>query len=157
ALGLLAAAIAINFPLLDFLVRRTPGLGMALNALLLMTTALALSILPGFRLEELMQRISGGVDPLRLRILMARFAWSIVTLAAVLLIGLYAGKQMLLDRGYDKVEEEYRKSNIHEHTLDEVKSIIPRMHKELVLISLRLLIPAAMLGVGAIVLKRKQT
>jgi hypothetical protein len=157
AIGLVAAAIAINFPLLDNLVRRTPGLGVAQNARLLMATALALSILAGFGLEELMQRISAGMDPLRLRILMARFAWSIVAFAAVMLIGLYAGRQKLLDRGYSKAEEEYRKTSVHEHTLDEVKSIVPRMHKELVLISLRLLIPATMLGVGAIVLKRKRS
>src|ERR1051325_3669986 len=138
AIGIVAAAIAINFPLLDNLVRRTPGLGVAQNARLLMTTALALSILAGFGLEELMQRISAGIDPLRLRRLMARFAWSTLALSLFMTIGLYATKQMILHRGYTKAEEEYRKTSIHEHTLDQVKSIVPRMHKEMALIRLRL-------------------
>ncbi|HEV8292707.1 MAG TPA: hypothetical protein VGP94_12325, partial [Tepidisphaeraceae bacterium] len=157
AIGMVAAAIAINFPLLDNLVRRTPGLAVAQNARMLMTTALALSILAGFGLEELIQRVSGGVDPLRMRRMMARLAWSVTTLAAVMTVGLYATRQMILTRGYSKAEEEYRKTSIHEHTLAEVKSIVPRMHKEMVLISLRLLIPATMLGVGAMILKRKRT
>jgi hypothetical protein len=157
AIGLVAAAIAINFPLLDSLVRRTPGLGVAQNARLLLTTALALSILAGFGLEELIQRISAGIDPVRLRRLMARFAWSLLALSLFVTIGLYATKQLILNRGYAKAETEYRKSSVHEHTLDQVKSIVPRVHKEMVLISIRLLIPATMLGVGAIVLRRKRT
>ncbi|HEV8604592.1 MAG TPA: hypothetical protein VGQ99_04460 [Tepidisphaeraceae bacterium] len=148
-MGIVAAAIGINFPLLDNVVRRIPGLGMAQNARLLLTTALALSILAGFGMEELMQRVNAGIDSARLRKVMANLAWIAVALAAAGAGTLLASKAFILQRGYGKAEAEYRKTAVHEHTLTEVKGVVDRVHAELVRTSLRLLIPATMLGAGA--------
>src|SRR5439155_20631098 len=59
-----------------------------------------------------------------------------------------------LTRGYARAATEYRVSASHEHSLEHVKSLVRRVHTELVLTSLRLLIPAAILGLAAFLLWR---
>jgi hypothetical protein len=78
----------------------------------------------------------------------------VVAMAMGAFVILVAGKGKILDRGYRAAEKEYNKTTLHEHTLKEVHEMVDRVHKELVFTSVRLLIPAVMLGLGAFVLSR---
>jgi hypothetical protein len=151
-LSIIAAAIAIKFPGVDHLVRLIPGLNVAQNARMLVVTALALSILAGFGLQELMVQLRGGVDPVRMRKWSARIALALSGLAVLGVIVLLAVKGPILRSGTARAEAEYNTGTEHEHSLEHVKDVVRRVHLELVLTSARLLIPAAMLGLAALML-----
>jgi hypothetical protein len=143
-------------PGVDHLVRLIPGLNVAQNARLLVVTALALSILAGFGLQELMAQLRGGVDPERMRKWAARIAVALSALAVLAIIVLLAAKNPILNRGWERAEAEYKSNPVHEHSLEHVKSVVQHVHLELVLTSARLLIPAAMLGLAALMLWHHQ-
>jgi hypothetical protein len=155
-LGLVAAAIAIKLPGVDHVVRKVPGLNVAQNARLLVVTALALAILAGFGLEALLIALRAGVDYPRLRKVLARTAIALAGVAVVVALVLLAARSPILNKGYARAEAEYKNSPAHEHSLEHVKGLVRRVHTELVLTSLRLLIPAAMLGLAAFLLWRHQ-
>jgi hypothetical protein len=153
-LAFIAAAIAIKFPGVDHLVRLIPGLNVAQNARMLVIAALALSILAGFGLDALTQQLRDGIDPVRTRKALARIACSLAGIALLASIVLLAAKNPILNRGYTKAETEYNANPVHEHSLEHVKTVVRRVHLELLLTSARLLIPAAMLGLAAFLLWR---
>jgi hypothetical protein len=155
-LALVAAAIAIKFPGVDHVVRYIPGLNVAQNARLLVVSALALAILAGFGLDALTLQLRDGIDPVRTRKWLMRIACTLAAIALLATIVLFAAKNPILNRGYAAAEAEYKATPIHEHSLDHVKSVVRRVHLELLLTSARLLIPAAMLGLAALLLWRHQ-
>lgn len=151
-IGLIATAIAIKLPLIDHVVQRIPGLNVAQNARLLVVAALALAILSGFGLEYLTRLLREGVEPVRLRKVLK---WSSIVLASLAVISasvLWLAKKPILNRGYAKAEADYKTADLHEHSLEYVKGLVGRIHTELLLTSVRLLIPAAMLAIGALLL-----
>lgn len=153
-LGLAAAAIAIKLPGVDHVVRKIPGLNVAQNARLLVVTALALAILAGFGLESLLSSLRAGVYYPRLRKTLARAAIALAGIGVVMALVLLVARSPILNRGYARAESEYKNSAVHEHSLEHVKTLVRRVHTELVLTSLRLLIPAAILGLAAFLLWR---
>jgi hypothetical protein len=153
-LALIAAAIAIKFPGIDHLVHYIPGLNVAQNARLLVVTALALSILAGFGFESLMQLLREGVDPQRLRKMLGRIACVVAGIAVLAAIVLLIAKTPILNRGYASAKTEYDANVPHEHSLEYVNSVVRRIHTELLLTSLRLLIPATFLAIAALLLWR---
>jgi hypothetical protein len=155
-LGLTAAAIAIKLPGIDHAVRKVPGLNVAQNARLLVVTALALSILAGFGLEAFLHRLRDGVDVARLRRGLWRTALVLTIVGVLGALVLLAARGPILNRGYGRAETEYKQWPVHEHSLEHVKALVRRVHTELVLTSLRLLIPATMLGLAALLLWRHQ-
>ena len=154
--GLITAAIAIKLPVVDHVVRTVPGLNVAQNARLLVVTALALSILAGFGLDGFLRRLRGGVDLARVRRGLTRTALALTVAGVLAAIVLLAARGPILRRGYARAEAEYKQWPVHEHSLEHVKGLVRRVHAELVLTSLRLLIPAAMLALAALLLWRHQ-
>lgn len=151
-IALISAAIAIKFPGIDHLVRLIPGLNVAQNGRLLVVTALGLAILSGFGLQELTALLRQRVEPIRLR---KTLKWCAISLFAIAMTGavvLLAAKGPILNRGYAKAEASYKAGDAHEHNLDYVKNQVDRIHKELLLTCARLMIPAAMFGLVAILL-----
>jgi len=154
-IGAVAALIAIRFPGVDQVVRHVPGLNVAQNARLLGVTAMALALLAGMGLEVVTEALRRGVDLVGTRRTLAVAAVVLALVATVGGLGLLIGKNPILRGGYAKAEREYKTSTVHEHTLEQVKGVVDRVHAELVFTCARLLIPAGMLGVAAWMLWRR--
>jgi hypothetical protein len=155
-MALIAAGIAIKIPGVDHIVRLIPGLNVAQNARLLVVTAFALSILAGVGLNSLMLMLRQGIDPMRLRKILARTAMAVAAIAIIASITLLAAKGPILRRGEETAIAEYKTDSVHEHSLEYVKALVGRVHTELLFTSLRLLIPAFFLGWAAFMLWRHQ-
>jgi hypothetical protein len=140
-LGGIATLIAIRTPLVDQIVRRIPGLNVAQNARLLGVTALALALLAGFGLEALVTRLKDAGDPPKLRKRLALSAAAVASLAILLTLVLLIGKGTIVNRGIVRAKERYDADPVHEHSWPHVENLVRRVHTELTLTGLRLLIP----------------
>jgi hypothetical protein len=145
-LVVVATLIAIRFPGVDHLVRFVYGLNVAQNARLLGVAALGLAMLAGMGLEALVARVRAGDDFARLRKVLGWGATALAGLALFSVLVLWAAKGPILNRGYAKAEQQYNASAEHEHSLEYVRNLVRRVHTELMLTGVRLLIPAAALG-----------
>jgi hypothetical protein len=148
-IGGVAAAIAIRLPLLDHVVQRIPGLNVAQNARLLGVAALALALLCGFGVEALVDRLRQGADAPKLRKGLAWSACAVAGIAVVLTLVLLIGRGTIINRGIVKAKERYDADPVHEHSWPYVERLVERVHAELTRTSVRLLIPAGMLGGAA--------
>ena len=157
-IGAIATAIAIRLPLIDHAVQRIPGLNVAQNARLLGVTALALALLSGFGLEALAAQFKEIGDMPKLRKRLALAAGGVAALAVVLTLILLIGKGTIVNRGIVKAKDRYDADPVHEHSWAYVEKLVRRVHTELTLTGVRLLIPASMLGgaAGILWLHRRQ-
>jgi hypothetical protein len=151
-IALVSAAIAVKFPGVDHVVRLIPGLNVAQNARLLVVTALALAILAGLGLGAMVEMMRAGIDLPRLRKGLIWTACSIAGIAVIAALVLMLAKNPILKKGYAAVEAERAKNDSHEHSAEYAKEMVGRVHKELLWTSYRLLIPAGMLGLAALML-----
>jgi len=151
-IGLIAMLIAIRFPGIDWVVRQIPGLKVAQNQRLLFTTAFALALLAGFGLQELLDRLASGASCARLS---QSLRWLAIGLAVMALAGVltfWLAKDRIIRQGDAMIQARYDTGHHgggrefpKSHWLNEVRLI----QEELMLISLRLLIPAFIFGTAA--------
>src|SRR5688572_19320210 len=147
-------AIAIKLPLIDHIVTMTPGLNVSQNARLLGVTALALALLGGFGFQALLTRLRDREDLARLRKILAWCAAALAVLSILGTLTLLVARGPIVRTGIAKAKARYDADPVHEHSWAHVENLVRRVHTELTLTSLRLLIPAAMLAAAALLLWR---
>ncbi len=166
-LALLCAAIAVKFPGLEFVVRHLPGLSVAQNGRLLLTTALMLSLLGGMGLDTLIDRLRAGAslpDNQVPRVFERWLKWlAIVALVASIFAtgALTLLKDRMIHHAHEVIDNaqtqteayDQAKGKSHEYPVDHWYAQAEMIHTELVRTALRLLIPAALLGAGAALLR----
>jgi hypothetical protein len=144
-----ATAIAIKLPIVDHIVQRIPGLNVAQNARLLGVTGLGLALLAGFGFERLLGWLRDCGDAPRLRKILTCSACGFAIASLLVTIVLLVGKNTIVSRGIVRAKERYDADPVHEHSWAQVEQMVRRVHTELTLTGIRLLIPAAMLGAAA--------
>jgi hypothetical protein len=148
-IGAVALAIAIKLPVVDHIVRRVPTLNLAQNARMVGVAALALALLSGFGLRTLIEWLRDCGDAPRLRKVLAWSACGIAAVSVLTTVALLVGKGTIISRGIVRAKDRYDADASHEHSWAYVEQMVRRVHTELTLTGVRLLIPAAMLGAGA--------
>ncbi len=155
--GLICLLIAIRFPIVDWIVSHFRQLAQIQNQRLLMTSALAMAILSGFGLDELLVRLRLGMLHPRLgrRLLIAGCA--VATLGLLLSVGAMLARQPILRKGMQQVQARFSGTSAstgHEFDLPHWTRIIDRIHTSIILIGVRMLIPAAILALSGWLLMR---
>ncbi len=154
-IGGVALLIAMRFPGVNWLVQRMPVLRLLQNGRLIVTTAFALALLSGFGLDAVLDRLRQGLAMPRLVKTLKYLAIVVAGVSILLALGLLVVRGPLVRSGERKVDEIYEsESQGHEHTREYSHNVVRRIHTELVLTSLRLLIPAGMIGGAWYLLRR---
>ena len=154
--GLVSMLVAIGLPGVGWIVQRTPVLRLLQNGRLIVGAALALAILSGFGFDALLERVREGIAVRRLLLTLKFLAIGVGAVAVLLAAGLLIARGPIVRAGEREVDKAYQRESLgHEHTQEYSHALVKRIHTELVYTSMRLLIPAAVLGAAWLLLHRR--